>query len=83
MKKIKTVLLIIALCFTAFTFTSCDTEPVHKHSYGPWTITKAATCTEAGSRIKTCSCGATKTEVIAPLGHNFVNGICTDCGAKQ
>ncbi len=83
MKKFQTVLLIIALCLTTLAFTACDPEPTHTHTYGSWTITKAATCTEAGSRTKTCSCDDTVTEDIAALGHNFVGGICTDCGATE
>lgn len=42
----------------------------HKHSYS------AATCTEP----KKCSCGATEGRA---LGHNYSNGVCTVCGAKD
>ncbi len=43
----------------------------HVHSYGEWTVTKAATCTEAGERQRTCSCGDVETETIAATGHSF------------
>ncbi len=44
-----------------------------------------ATCTEAGSTIVTCDdCGATVsiTEIPA-IDHNYVDGICTGCGAAE
>lgn len=42
----------------------------HTHSY---TVSdeKEATCTEAGSKIYTCSCGASYMETIAAKGHDF------------
>ena len=40
------------------------------HSYQE-AITQAPTCVDAGEKTLTCSaCGDTKTEVVAPLGHN-------------
>ena len=37
------------------------------HSYGQWTVTKAATCTEKGEEIRTCEvCGETETREIPP-----------------
>ena len=49
------------------------TAPVHEHSYGDWTVTKEATCTEKGSRERVCSCGDKQTEEIAALGHDFTD----------
>ena len=43
------------------------------HNMGNWTTTKEATCTEDGSKSRTCSkCDHTETEVIAATGHNHV-----------
>ncbi len=42
----------------------------HSHSYTA-TVTKAATCTEAGVKTYTCSCGHSYTEAIAATGHNY------------
>ena len=42
-----------------------------------------ATCGKEGSITYNCSCGATKTETIKALGHNFVNGNCTRCPEKD
>ncbi len=42
------------------------------HTYGEYTVTKAATCSEAGSRSRTCTvCGYKKTETIAKLEHDY------------
>lgn len=44
-----------------------------EHSYGEGVVTAEATCTEAGSITYTCSiCGATTTEEIAALGHDYL-----------
>ncbi len=59
------------------------TPPAHTHSYTDITQVKAATCTEAGERLLKCSCGASKTETIPPLGHSYQNGKCTRCGAAD
>ena len=61
----------------------------HSHSYTA-TLTTEPTCTEEGVRTYTCSCGATYTETIPALGHDYgewaENGnkthshVCTRCG---
>ncbi len=52
----------------------------HKHSYIE-VITKEPTCTEAGEKTLTCSCGETKTESIPATGHSYgTDDKCTDCG---
>ena len=45
--------------------------PPHEHAWSEWTITAAATCTEAGSRTRSCACGASETEAVEPLGHEW------------
>lgn len=57
-------------------------EETHTHSYTS-AVTTAATCTTAGVRTYTCSCGNSYTETIAATGHNYVDGICADCGAAD
>ena len=53
------------------------------HTWGEENITKAATCTETGTKTRTCTkCGKVETVTIQALGHNLVNGVCTRCGAK-
>ena len=46
-------------------------EPGHKHEYQS-AVTKEATCTEAGIRTYTCSCGDQYTEEIDAAGHQEV-----------
>ena len=62
-------------------------NPSHTHSWSEWATTKEPTCTEAGERTRTCSCGETETREIDALGHNESlpdssgDIICTECGA--
>ena len=47
--------------------------PALGHDYTGWTVTKEASCTEAGSRNRRClRCGEVETEEIEMLGHNIV-----------
>lgn len=55
----------------------------HTHTWDAGVVTKEATCTEAGVKTYTCSCGATYTEDIPAKGHNYNNGVCSNCGDKQ
>ena len=47
-----------------------DYVPPHTHNYTS-AITTAPTCTQAGVKTFTCSCGDTYTEPVAALGHNY------------
>ena len=55
----------------------------HEHVYGEWEVVTEAGCETPGSKRRTCECGDEITETIPALGHNFVNGICTDCGKSE
>ena len=65
--------------------------PATGHSWNAGTVTTAATCTTAGVKTYTCkTCGETKTETIAALGHNYSStwtidkeATCTDEGSKS
>ncbi len=46
-------------------------DETHTHSYTS-SVTKAATCTEAGIKTFTCSCGNSYTETIKATGHSEV-----------
>ncbi len=41
------------------------------------------TCTEDGCMTYTCEDGGSYTVVIPATGHNYVDGVCTVCGAKE
>ena len=52
-----------------------------EHTYQV-TATKAATCTDQGYTSYQCSkCGDAYTTYTAALGHDYVEGLCTRCGA--
>lgn len=71
----KLFLLLIVL-LTVFALASCNNDPAsaHDHSWGDGEITTNPTCTTAGVKTFTCSCGEKKTEYIAPTGHNYQAG---------
>ncbi len=52
-----------------------------KHSYT--SVVTDPTCTEPGCIVYTCDCGETYTEEIPALGHDYVDGSCTRCGAVE
>ena len=56
----------------------------HVHTWNDGVVTTEPTCTAEGVKTFTCTgCGETKTEKVAVLGHNYVNGTCTRCGAAE
>lgn len=56
----------------------------HTHTWNAGVVTKEPACTEAGVKTYTCTtCGATYTEDIPAKGHNYNNGVCSNCGDKQ
>ena len=81
MKKTTSLLLALVIVLMCFSLTACgDCD----HSYGNWTTTKTATCTEAGKKERTCSeCGHVDSQEIKAPGHDYVDGICTECGSSQ
>ena len=54
----------------------------HKHVYGQWKQSKAASCTQNGETERFCSCGAYETQAIPAIGHNFKDGRCSYCGTE-
>ena len=52
------------------------------HTWLDGMVITEPTCTEPGTKEVTCSaCGTVETQEIDVLGHTFVNGRCTRCGA--
>ena len=58
-------------------------RPTHSHSYTSSVV--APTCTSQGYTVHTCSiCGQSYNDTFtAALGHNYVNGVCSRCGAEE
>ena len=60
------------------------TEWVSAHDLSDWMVSKEATCTEKGERVRICShCDYRETETIAATGHHYVDGKCTNCGKME
>lgn len=55
----------------------------HECSFETEIAKTEATCDNAGSVTKACSCGATDTQAIGALGHSYVEGICSVCNTKK
>ena len=49
-----------------------------EHDWDDGVVTEEATCTQKGERTFTCTCGATKTEEIAQLDHDFTGDWLSD-----
>lgn len=70
---------VTALGFSACSFTDSSTQAC-EHAWNDGEIKTEATCTNDGEMLFTCTkCQETKTEVI-PMAHDYVNGVCFDCG---
>ena len=60
-----------------------DQESECVHNWGEWQTVTPATCTETGTKTRTCTkCGKVETVTIQALGHNLINGVCTRCGVN-
>lgn len=61
-----------------------ETGSGHVHDYTYRTNYVYATCTEQGYTEHVCACGESYTDsYLDPLGHNYVHGVCTRCGATS
>ena len=59
----------------------------HEHAWNAGVVVKKATCVAEGEKVYTCEgCGAEMSEVL-PIdydnGHNFVDGVCTECKQEK
>lgn len=52
------------------------------HTWGEWTVTKAATCTKTGTTSRACAvCSETETQSAAMTPHDYIDGVCAVCGS--
>ena len=77
------------VCDSCGAVVDTKTIPAAGHKWNEGTVTKEATCTEAGEKTYTCDvCGETKTEAIPAAGHKWNEGTvtkeatCTEAGEK-
>lgn len=77
------------VCSYCGTTVKTESIPATGHTFGAWTVTKAATCTEKGTETRTCSCGAKETREIALKDHTAGNWevkiapTCTEKGTEE
>ena len=58
-------------------------QEIHTHTFDVWTVTKEASCTEDGEKMRTCTaCGEIKTEKISATGHKWSNDCDTMCNVE-
>lgn len=80
--------------YSVYTCSLCGKPETGRHynivkapGHKPVETTVAPTCTESGYTVQKCSvCGeeeGERTNLVAPLGHEYKNGVCTRCGAPE
>lgn len=80
--------------YSVYTCSRCGKPQTGNHAYivkapghKPVETTVAPTCTESGYTVQKCSvCGeetGERTNLVAPLGHEYKNGVCIRCGAPE
>lgn len=52
----------------------------HQHAFGEWTADGEADCMDGGTEKRSCSCGTVETRTIPAKGHDFIDGVCRNCG---
>ena len=73
MKRILVLLLSFIFVFSIFA-SGCGNPCKKGHSYGAWTVSNVATCTENGQVVRYClrdGCGHKEIASVAKLGHKF------------
>ena len=63
--------------------TTITTNKDHVHSFGEWEVLVDSTCTELGTKKRSCACGKVEFEDIPYKDHNYVDDVCTVCGLQK
>ena len=78
--------------YTATSIRKVETQTLYRytnaqlgdHSWNGGVVTVEPTCIRTGVKTYTCSlCSATKMEEFPSIGHNYYNGYCSRCDAKD
>lgn len=80
--------------YSVYTCSRCGKPETGRHynivkapGHKPVEITVAPTCTESGYTVQKCSVcheeTGERTNLVAPLGHEYKNGVCIRCGAPE
>ena len=70
--KYRSILLVLFLLSLILCFNSCSStpeEPPHTHTWGQWSPSTPATCTEAGEQSRSCPCGAIENAPLPTIAH--------------
>ena len=59
------------------------TDKDHVHEFGEWKIVSSSTCTEHGSKKRTCACGKVEFEDLPLIDHDYEDDNCINCGAER
>ena len=85
MKALRKVLAAAAVITMVAAMTACGSESAeevreeeHKHVYGIYLESKAATCEEGGEETAYCICGASDIRETEPLGHQVEGFLCEE-----
>ena len=86
-KKIITTIFIAIMMLSLVACDNSSNNP-HTHSYEEWQISKNATCSEEGIKVRYCSCGEMQSQNIPTLGHteeidSAKEATCTTTGLTQ
>lgn len=71
---------LVGVCILLVALAGCDGSlDLGRHVWGEGSVVKEATCTEKGITIFKClRCGASRTETVSALGHDFSNELVDD-----
>ncbi len=61
-----------------------ESEKGHVHDYGEWVVYREATCEEGGYKSRICTeCGASETEKLPVLGHDYQERVITPATCSE
>ncbi|MCR5461991.1 MAG: leucine-rich repeat domain-containing protein [bacterium] len=63
--------------------TTITTKEDHVHEFGDWELLVDSTCTEVGTKKRSCACGKVEFADVELKPHTYVNDVCSVCGAEK